>query len=70
MNWNGAEFSIASPITLLFSERVGEVMASLSEDAPVRHEYLFCSASNVGVFGMRFISGVIASEREYFPVLF
>jgi hypothetical protein len=44
-------------------------MASLPEDAPVRHEYLFCSASNVGIFGMRFISGVIASEREYFPVL-
>jgi hypothetical protein len=41
MDWNSAEFSIASPITLLFLERVGEVMASLPEDASLRHEYTF-----------------------------
>lgn len=41
MNWNSAEFSIARPITLLFSERVGEVMASLPDDVTPRHEYLF-----------------------------
>src|SRR5439155_16747698 len=41
MNWNSAEFSIARPITLLFSERVGHVMASLPEDVTPRHEYLF-----------------------------
>lgn len=41
MNWNSAEFSIAKPITLLFSERVGEVMASLPEDVTPKHEYLF-----------------------------
>jgi hypothetical protein len=41
MNWNSAEFSLAMPITLLFSKRVGEVMASLPESVNPRHEYLY-----------------------------
>lgn len=41
MNWNSAEFSLASPITLLFSKKVGEVMASLPESVNPRHEYLY-----------------------------
>lgn len=41
MNWNSAEFSLAKPITLLFSKRVGEIMASLPESINPRHEYLY-----------------------------
>lgn len=41
MNWNSADFSLAKPITLLFSKRVGEVMATLSEDVDPKHEYLY-----------------------------
>lgn len=41
MNWNSADFSLAKPITLLFSKKVGEVMASLPESVNPRHEYLY-----------------------------
>lgn len=41
MNWNSAEFSLAMPITLLFSKRVGEIMASLPSDVEPKHPYLF-----------------------------
>ncbi len=41
MNWNSAEFGLAQPITLLFSKRVGDVMATLPQDFVPRHEYLF-----------------------------
>lgn len=40
MNWNSADFSLAQPITLLFSKRVGEVMAYV-DDADLKHEYRF-----------------------------
>jgi len=41
MNWNSAEFSLAEPITLLFSDRVGEVMSHIPSDKEPRHEYLY-----------------------------
>ncbi len=41
MNWNSAEFSLANPITIEFSERVGNVMASLPQDVTPKHEYLY-----------------------------
>lgn len=41
MNWNSAEFSLADPITLLFSDRVGEVMSHIPSDKEPRHEYLY-----------------------------
>ncbi len=40
MNWNSADFSLAQPITLFFSRRVGEVMAYVDDD-DLRHEYKF-----------------------------
>ena len=39
MNWNSAEFALDKPVTLVFSEKVGEVMASLPETTEPRHEY-------------------------------
>lgn len=40
MNWNSAEFSLAQPITILFSKRVGDVMANIDEKN-LKHEYLY-----------------------------
>ena len=40
MNWNSAEFSLAQPITMLFSRRVGDVMANINEQ-DLKHEYLY-----------------------------
>ena len=40
MNWNSAEFSLAQPITILFSKRVGEVMANM-DAKNLKHEYLY-----------------------------
>lgn len=40
MNWNSAEFSLAQPITILFSRRVGDLMASVDEK-DLKHEYLY-----------------------------
>lgn len=41
MNWNSADFGLATPITLLFSKKVGEVMASLPKDIEPQHEYRY-----------------------------
>lgn len=41
MNWNSADFSLAEPITLVFSDKVGRVMASLPEEIEPKHEYLY-----------------------------
>ncbi len=41
MNWNSAQFSLAEPITLLFSDRVGEVMSHIPPGKEPRHEYLY-----------------------------
>lgn len=41
MNWNSADFGLATPITLLFSKRVGELMASLPKDVEPQHEYRY-----------------------------
>ena len=40
MNWNSAEFSLAQPITMLFSRRVGELMAYVDEN-DLQNEYRF-----------------------------
>lgn len=40
MNWNSAEFSLAQPITMLFSRRVGEVLAYV-DDLDLKHDYRF-----------------------------
>ncbi|MBM4249042.1 MAG: hypothetical protein FJ149_06340 [Euryarchaeota archaeon] len=39
MNWNTADFSCALPITLDFSDRVGEVMVELSDEVSPRPEF-------------------------------
>ena len=41
MNWNSADFGLAKPITILFSERVGSVMGSMPKDVEPKHEYRF-----------------------------
>lgn len=41
MNWNSADFGLAKPITLLFSERVGGVMTNLPNDIEPQHEYRY-----------------------------
>ena len=41
MNWNSADFALAKPITLLFSEKVGGVMTSLPKDIVPQHEYRY-----------------------------
>jgi len=41
MNWNSAEFSLADPITLLFSDTVGDVMSHMPAGKEPRHEYLY-----------------------------
>jgi hypothetical protein len=41
LNWNSADFAARSPITLAFSHRVGEILAELPDNAPIRHEYRF-----------------------------
>ena len=41
MNWNSAEFGLALPITLLFSDRVGEVMSNVPPGVQARQEYLY-----------------------------
>jgi hypothetical protein len=41
MNWNSSEFSLSDPITLVFSERVGEIMSQVPQDKEPRHEYLY-----------------------------
>lgn len=41
LNWNTADFAARDPITIAFSHRVGEILAEIPEDAPVRQEYRF-----------------------------
>lgn len=41
MNWNTAAFSMGMPVTIAFSKRVGEILAELPEDMPLRPEYRF-----------------------------
>lgn len=41
MNWNTADFAMSVPVTVAFSRRVGEVLAELPEDLPLRPEYRF-----------------------------
>lgn len=42
MNWNTADFACSYPITIAFSQKVGQILAELPEDLPgVRPEYRF-----------------------------
>ena len=41
MNWNTADFACSEPITIAFSRRVGQILAELPEERPVRPEYRF-----------------------------
>jgi hypothetical protein len=41
MNWNTADFATTKPITTAFSHRVGQILAELPPNLPVRSEYRF-----------------------------
>jgi len=41
MNWNTADFACSEPITIAFSRRVGQILAELPSDLPLRNEYRF-----------------------------
>jgi hypothetical protein len=41
LNWNTADFAARDPITIAFSNRVGEILAEIPDDAPIRQEYRF-----------------------------
>ncbi len=41
MNWNTADFACSEPITLAFSHRVGQILAELPSNLPLRHEYRY-----------------------------
>lgn len=41
MNWNTADFACSQPITLAFSQRVGQILAELAPASPLRPEYRF-----------------------------
>ena len=41
MNWNTADFACGEPITIAFSHRVGQILAELPPDLPMRPEYRF-----------------------------
>ena len=41
MNWNSAAFAIGMPVTVAFSRSVGQVLAELPENLPLRPEYRF-----------------------------
>lgn len=41
MNWNSADFAIGMPVTVAFSRSVGQVLAELPENLPLRPEYRF-----------------------------
>lgn len=41
MNWNTTYFACKEPITLAFSHRVGQILAELPQDMPLRPEYRF-----------------------------
>jgi hypothetical protein len=41
MNWNTADFACSEPITIAFSQRVGQILAELPSHLPLRNEYRF-----------------------------
>lgn len=41
LNWNTADFACSDPITLAFSQRVGQILAELPSDVEPRAEYRF-----------------------------
>jgi uncharacterized protein Usg len=41
MNWNTADFACSEPITIAFSQRVGQILAELPPDLSLRPEYRF-----------------------------
>jgi hypothetical protein len=41
LNWNSADFAARYPVTLAFSQRVGEILAEMPENLPFRQEYRF-----------------------------
>lgn len=41
MNWNTADFACSDPITIAFSQRVGQILAELPPNLPLRSEYRF-----------------------------
>jgi len=41
MNWNTADFALREPITIAFSQRVGQILAELPERLPLRAEYRY-----------------------------
>lgn len=41
LNWNTADFACSDPITLAFSQRVGQILAELPADLVPRPEYRF-----------------------------
>jgi len=41
MNWNTADLSCSDPISVAFSQRVGQILAELPPDLPIRPEYRF-----------------------------
>lgn len=41
MNWNSADFSLAKPITIVFSQKVGAILGSLPDGEVPKHEYLY-----------------------------
>jgi hypothetical protein len=41
LNWNTANFAYSRPITIAFSQRVGQILAELPPTLPLRPEYRF-----------------------------
>jgi hypothetical protein len=41
MNWNTADFACGNPVTLAFSQRVGQILAELPKNRKPREEYRF-----------------------------
>jgi hypothetical protein len=41
LNWNTADFACSAPVTIAFSRRVGQILAELPADLPLRSEYRF-----------------------------
>jgi hypothetical protein len=41
MNWNTADFACGEPVTIAFSQRVGQILAELPSTLPLRNEYRF-----------------------------
>jgi hypothetical protein len=41
MNWKTADFACSEPVTIAFSQRVGQILAELPSTLPLRNEYRF-----------------------------